>query len=95
MNDTDDTDDILAASWVPSQSTDPNGDDEVVLTDEHFDRAEFTDTDRAASAAELATMRQVEATYFERLGELRRALGATDAIAPDRVDAVNVGQDLM
>ena len=80
-----DTDDVLAASWVPSRSTDPDGDDEVVLTDEHFDRAEFTDTDRAASAADLSTMRQIEATYFERLGELRRALGATQTQVADHM----------
>jgi DNA-binding XRE family transcriptional regulator len=74
---TTNTQDFLRGSWIPSQNTDPDGDDEVVLTDAHFDRPELTDDDRAQTDADVTATLQAETLYFDRLSELRRAMSIT------------------
>lgn len=69
--------DILEGSWIPSQTTDIDGDEEVVLTDEHFERPEFTTHDQIQTDLDVAATLHAEAVYFDRLGELRRALNIT------------------
>jgi DNA-binding XRE family transcriptional regulator len=83
MNDR--TDDVLSGSWTPSQDTDPEGDEEVVLTDAHFDRADFTPEHRAAIETEVAAMHQADTLYAERLADLRRALGCTQTDVAQRM----------
>jgi DNA-binding XRE family transcriptional regulator len=68
---------VLAGSWIPSEDTDADGDDEVVLTDAHFERAEFTVADREQTDIDVVATLHAETVYFERLSELRRALNIT------------------
>jgi DNA-binding XRE family transcriptional regulator len=74
---TTNTQDVLKGSWIPSHNTDIDGDDEIVLADAHFDRPEFTDTDRARTDADVAETLHAQTVYFERLSELRRAMNIT------------------
>jgi DNA-binding XRE family transcriptional regulator len=69
--------DILNGSWIPSKNPESDGDDEVVLTDAHFDRPEFTNHDRAQIDADVAATLHAETIYFARLCELRRAMNIT------------------
>ena len=80
MNDR--TDDVLAGSWIPSDSDD---DTELVLTDEHFDRPDFTPEHRAAIETEVAAMQQADTLYAERLADLRHALGCTQTDVAQRM----------
>lgn len=73
------SDNILKGSWIPSQNTGLDGDHEMVLTDAHFDRPEFTADDRAQIDADVMETLQAEATYFARLSELRRAMNITQS----------------
>ena len=68
------TNDLLAGSWIPSAT---DNDTEIVLTDEHFDRAGFTAEHHAAIEAEVAAMVQGDTLYAQRLADMRRALGCT------------------
>jgi DNA-binding XRE family transcriptional regulator len=69
--------DILKGSWIPSRNTEPDGDDEIVLTDAHFERPELTTDDRARIDADVAATQQAETVYIALLGELRRAMNIT------------------
>jgi DNA-binding XRE family transcriptional regulator len=80
MNDR--TDDVLAGSWIPSDSDD---DTELVLTDEHFDRPDFTPEHRSAIETEVAAMQQADTLYAERLADLRLALGCTQMEVAQRM----------
>ena len=51
--------------------------DEIVLTDAHFERSEFTTHDRTQTDLDVAATLHTEGVYFERLSELRRALNIT------------------
>jgi DNA-binding XRE family transcriptional regulator len=76
------THDVLAGSWIPSE---PGDDTELVLTDEHFDRPDFTPEHRAAIETEVAAIRQADTLYAERLADLRHALGCTQTDVAQRM----------
>ena len=76
------TNDVLAGSWIPGVTDD---DTEIVLTDEHFDRADFTAKHRAAIEAEVAAMEHADSLYAERLADMRRALGCTQTDVAQRM----------
>ena len=76
------TNDVLAGSWIPSVTDD---DTEIVLTDEHFNRADFTAEHHAAINAEVAAMEQADTIYAERLADMRRALGCTQTDVAQRM----------
>ena len=71
------SDNILEGSWIPSQNTEADGDDEIVLTDAHFDRPEFTTDDRTQIDVDVAATVHAETVYFDQLSELRRAMNIT------------------
>jgi DNA-binding XRE family transcriptional regulator len=78
----DPTNDVLAESWVPSDSDD---DTELVLTDEHFDRADYTPEHRTAIELEVTAMHTADTLYAERLADMRHALGCTQTEVAHRM----------
>lgn len=52
------SDDMLAGAWIPV-STDPDGEGEIVLTDEHFHRPSRTTDRLSAIEAEVGLARQM------------------------------------
>ncbi len=74
MTNTRPADDVLAGNWAI------DGNDELVaLTDEMFSRGDDTDEAEARTLAGLAETEQADKIYRERLADLRRATGLTQA----------------
>lgn len=76
------SDDVLDGSWIPSHDS---SDDEVTLTDEHFDHHDLTTEHLAGIDAEVAAMRHADAIYAQRLSDMRRAIGATQTDIAQRM----------
>jgi DNA-binding XRE family transcriptional regulator len=78
------SDDVLAGSWIPAAKN-PDGVGEVVLTDDHFHRPNRTAQRLSAIEAEVDAMRDADSVYAGRLSDMRRALGCTQTDVADRM----------